>query len=102
MKLGISSYTYPWAIGLPGATPSHPLTPLQLLEKARDLGVGLVQYGPNMPLDKLPERQLDEVLDRASAWGIDLEMGTLGIEPEGLRKQLRFAKRIGAILLKAT
>jgi len=102
MKLGISSYTYPWAIGFPGAIPSNPLTPLQLLKKARDLGLGLVQFGPNMPLDKLRERQLDEVIDRASSWDIDLEMGTLGIEPEGLRKQLRFAKRIGAILLKTT
>lgn len=55
-----------------------------------------------MPLDKLPENKLDEVLDRARSWKIDLEMGTLGIEPERLRQQLRFAKRIGAILLKTT
>lgn len=102
MKLGISSYTYPWAIGLPGAIPSHPLTPLELLRKARELGVGLVQFGPNMPLEKLPERQLEDVLDRADSWNIDLEMATLGIEPDGLRRQLRFAKRIGAILLKTT
>lgn len=102
MKLGISSYTYPWAIGLPGAAPREPLSALDLLEKARELGVGLVQFGPNLPLDRLTERQLDEVLDRAASWDIDLEMGTLGIEPEALRRQLRFAKRIGAILLKTT
>ncbi|HTS70952.1 MAG TPA: TIM barrel protein [Terriglobia bacterium] len=102
MKLGISSYTYQWAVGLPDAIPSHPLLPLQLLEKARDLGVGLVQYGANMPLDQLPKEKLDEILQHASTWGIDLEMGTLGVEPQHLREQLRFAKRIGAILLKTT
>jgi sugar phosphate isomerase/epimerase len=102
MKLGISSYTFPWAIGLPDATPSHPLTPLQLLEKARELGVGIVQFGPNMPLDKLPAKELREVVKRANSWKIDLEMGTVGIDPVTLRGQIRFAKRIGAILLKTT
>lgn len=100
MKLGISSYTYPWAIGLPAAMPTYPLTPLQLLEKARELGVGIVLFGPNMPLDKLPERELNEVVELSNAWKIDLEMGTIGIEQERLRDQIRFAKRIGAILLK--
>jgi sugar phosphate isomerase/epimerase len=102
MKLGISSYTFAWAIGLPDATPNHPLTALQLLEKARELGVGLVQFGPNMPLDKLPEKELREVVKQAGSWKIDLELATEGINPDHLRNQIRFAKRIGAILLKTT
>jgi hypothetical protein len=100
MKLGISSYTYPWAIGLPGAPPAQPLKPLQLLEKARELGVGLVQFGPNLPLDRLPETELKEVVKRASSWNIDLEMATVGIEPARLRQQIEFGKQIGAILLE--
>jgi sugar phosphate isomerase/epimerase len=102
MKLGISSYTFPWAIGLPDAIPSHPLTPLQLLEKAHDLGVGIVQFGPNMPLDQLPEKELREVMKQAGAWKIDLEIGTIGIDPGRLKDQIHFSKRIGAILLKTT
>jgi hypothetical protein len=102
MKLGISSYTFPWAIGLPDATPSHPLQPLQLLEKAQELGVGIVQFGPNMALDKLPEQELREVVNYANSWEIDLEMGMVGIDPGHLRDQLQFAKRIGVILLKIT
>jgi hypothetical protein len=102
MKLGISSYTYPWAIGVPNAQPSEPLKPLQLLEKARELGVGIVQFGPNLPLDKLPEKELREVVKRADSWKIDLELGTVGIDPERLRFQIQFARRVGAILLKTT
>jgi sugar phosphate isomerase/epimerase len=102
MKLGISSYTYPWAIGLPDAKPSHPLTPLQLLEKAQELGVGIVQFGPNMPLENLPETELRDVVKHASSWKIDLEMGMVGIDPGRLRNQMQFAKRIGAILLETT
>jgi sugar phosphate isomerase/epimerase len=102
MKLGISSYTYPWAAGLPDARPIHPLTPLQLLEKADDLGVGIVQFGPNMPLPQLPEKELREVVKRAEASKIDLEIATNSIDPQRLRAQIKFAKRIGAILLKTT
>jgi len=102
MKLGISSYTFPWAIGMPDAVPSEPLKPLQLLERAHELGVGLVQFGPNLALDKLPERELRDVVKQASSWKIDLELATEGIEPSHLRQQIKFAKRIDAILLKTT
>lgn len=102
MKLGISSYTYPWATGLPDAPPRHPVTPLQLLEKAHDLGVGIVQFGPNMPLHQLPEKKLREVVKRAEASRIALEIGTIGIDLEPLKDQIKLAKRIGATLLKTT
>jgi sugar phosphate isomerase/epimerase len=102
MKLGISSYTYPWTFGLPDAKPRHPLKPLQLLEKAQELGVGIVQFGPNLPLDLLPEVGSRDVVKHASSWKIDLELGMVGIDPARLRQQMQFAKRIGAILLETT
>lgn len=102
MKVGISSNTFPWAVGLPGFTPAHPLKPMQLLEQAQELGVGLVQFGPNMPLDRLAERDLRDVLKHADLWKIDLEMATTGIDPEKLREQIRFARRADVILLKTT
>ena len=102
MKLGISSSTYPWAIGLPGSEPRNPLKPLQLLEKARELGVGIVQFGPNMPLDQLPESELRDVVKHANSWKIDLELRMVGIDPGRLRHQMQFAKRIGAILMETT
>lgn len=102
MKLGIGSYTFPWAIGLPGALPGNPLRAIDLMEKAREIGVGLVQFGPNLPLDKLPEKDLKEVVKRADSWKIDLEIGTTGFDLDRLRIQIEFARRIGAILIKTT
>ena len=55
-----------------------------------------------MPLDKLPEKELRDVVKHANSWKIDLEMGMVGIDPGRLREQIQFAKRIGAILLKTT
>ena len=45
MKLGIGTYSYMWAIGFDGARPASPMTAMALLEKARELGVRVVQYG---------------------------------------------------------
>jgi len=109
MKLGINSYTLMWSIGFQGpnpafpdkaARPTHPLTPYGLLEKARELGVHLVQTGPNLPLDKLSEADLDTFIGAARDWGIELELGTRGLDYDHLVKQIALAQRIGAKLIR--
>ena len=100
MRLGVGSYTYMWAIGLPGAPPEKPLSALGLLEKARALNVQVVQYGPNLPLPALPSGELDEVLAAARQFGIELEIGVRGLEKAHLLRHLEFAQRCGATLLR--
>ena len=55
MRLGIGSYTYGWAIGVSGHAPERPMGALDLLERAAELGVGLVQVADNLPLHRLCE-----------------------------------------------
>jgi sugar phosphate isomerase/epimerase len=109
MKLGIGSYTFMWSIGFKGpnpaypdkeARPSNPLTALGLLQKARELGVRLVQTGPNLPLDQLPPVELDEFVQCARDWGIELELGTRGLDYDHLVRQVALAKHIGAGLIR--
>ena len=109
MKLGINSYTFMWSIGFQGANPAYPdkaarpavpLTPRGLLEKARALGVRLVQTGPNLRLDRLTEAELDDFIQTARAWGIQLELGTRGLDYEHLVAQIALAKRMGATLIR--
>ena len=100
MKLGIGTYAYMWSIGFPGAKPAKPMTALELLAKARELGVHVVQYGPNLPLDHLPEAELETLVCQAREWGIELEVGTRGFETEHLRGQIAFTQRVGATLLR--
>ena len=61
MKIGLSSYTFPWAVGVPGWPPTSPLGPVALLRTAAELGVGVVQFADNLPLDELDEQQLSAV-----------------------------------------
>ncbi len=109
MKLGINSYTYMWSIGFKGvhpdfpyreARPSEPLTAVGLLEKAKELGVRLVQTGPNLPVDHLPEEDLTKFIEIAQVWGIELELGTRGLDTEHLLRQVGLAKRMGANLIR--
>jgi len=100
LKLGIGTYTYMWSIGFPGVEPTHPLDALGLLEKARSLGVRAVQFGPNLPLSGLSPRDLGAVLERARAWGMEIEIGTRGLETDHLRSELELAREAGSTLLR--
>jgi len=110
MKLGINTYTYMWSIGFQGANPAYPdksarppkpLTLFDLLEKAQSLGVKLVQTGPNLPLEQLPEPDLDQFIHTAKDWGIQLELGTRGLDQEHMVRQAVLAKRAGASLIRS-
>jgi sugar phosphate isomerase/epimerase len=89
-----------WSIGVGHQQPERPLTALGLLALARDLGVSVVQIGPNLPLDRLPEEMLDDLAGQAQDWGIELELGTRGIETAHLTQQAALARRIGSSLLR--
>jgi sugar phosphate isomerase/epimerase len=101
MRLGISSYTFPWAVGVPGYPPSpRPLTAEGLLARAVELGVRLVQIADNLPLDALGGAELDALARYAGEHAIDLQIGTRGVEPDHLRRYLRLAVRFRSPLVR--
>ncbi len=97
MKLGIGSYTYTWAVGVPGRSPPHPMTVLDLLERARRLGVAVVQCCDNLPLTALAPAELEAACAFARANGIAIEVGTRGIaDGANLLAYLDIARRVGS------
>jgi sugar phosphate isomerase/epimerase len=100
MKLGISSYTYTWAIGVPGSIPAQPLTALGLLDKVTALGVSVAQVADNLPLDALPAEELDAFCQAAQKRQISVEVGTRGIAPEHLLYYLDMAQQLGSPMLR--
>lgn len=104
MKLGIGTYATMWAIGITGggreARPERPMTAFDLLRRTHELGLHVVQYGPNLPLADLPQNELAALIEQAAAWDIELELGTRGLEADHLRQQIALAVRIGARLLR--
>ena len=101
MRLGISSYTYVWSVGVPGfEQPEQPLSPIGLLAKAEELGVRVLQIADNLPLDRLSPAELDELAALARERRIDLEVGTAGVDAEQLRNYLQIAERLRSPIVR--
>lgn len=51
MKLGIGSYTYTWAAGVPGQMPERRMTAMDICRRAEEMGVKVVQLCENVPME---------------------------------------------------
>jgi len=101
MRFGISSWCYPWSMGVTvGPQPVKKMTALQLLEKAAEYKVDLVQIAENLPLENLTRNELEDVKDFAVANGISIEAGTKGIEKAHLLKLLEIASYLQSPILR--
>lgn len=100
MKLGISSYTYTWAIGVPGYPVTDPLSALGLLDNAVELDVSVVQIADNLQLNALEKGDLSALVAGAAARGIQVEVGTRGIQPAHLSTYLNLAQRFDSPILR--
>lgn len=96
MLLGLSSYTYGWAV----ADPHQPLDEQGLLDRTIHFGLNNLQFGDNLPLHVLPPERLDALKTRAHGEGIRLEAGARGLRPEHLRRYVELAGLLGAPLLR--
>jgi sugar phosphate isomerase/epimerase len=100
MRLGISSWTYTWAIGVPGHTPERPMKALDLLNRAAALGVHVLQVSDNLPLHELSTQELRQFEQRASELRMQVEVGTRGIAHDHLRTYLQLAQRFRSPILR--
>jgi sugar phosphate isomerase/epimerase len=101
MRLGLSSYTFVWGVGVPGyPSPQERLTVWTLLDRASTLGVNVLQIADNLPLHALSEGDLSRLRAEADRRGISLEVGTVGIDTNNLRRYLGIACRLGSPFLR--
>lgn len=80
--------------------PARPLTVFDLLNKAAELNVKVIQIADNLPLDRLPATDIGRLASRAGDLGIQLEVGTSGLEPRHLQNYLNLAERLHSPLLR--
>ena len=100
MRLGIGSYAYAWSIGVPGHPPPHPMTAFELLDKAVQHGVSVVQICDNLPLHAMGELDLERLARQAQVAAVQIEVGTRGIQPPHLTKYLDLAERFASPILR--
>ena len=101
MKLGIGSYTYTWAVGVPGYPfDGKRVSAVDLVRRAAESGIQVVQICDNLPLHTLDVKELHELKNTAEKLGIILEVGTRGIEPDHLLKYLKISEFLNSKILR--
>jgi len=100
MRLGVGSYTFPWAVGVPGHPPKAPLEAAELLPLAHRLGAKAVQYCENLPLSRLSPAERRRLRERAAELGLQIEVGTRGTGSQELLEGLELARFFGASFLR--
>ena len=100
MKLGLSSYTYGWAVGVRGHEPAHPLDEHGLLDRCRAEGVKVLQIGDNLPLHTFDTSRLDRLIKRAALEGVQLEVGARGLTAKRVAQYANIARRVNAKLIR--
>jgi sugar phosphate isomerase/epimerase len=100
VKLGLSSFTFGWAVGVTGHLPSRPLDENGLLDKCRQHGLKLLQIGDNLPLDQFDDARLGRLAQRAADEGVQLEVGTRGLTLDRVEQYAGIARRLKARLIR--
>lgn len=101
MKLGISTYTYGWAMGVTEKDlPIAPFNEMDLLERASIHGLQLVQMGDNLPLHEMTDQKLENFSRRAMEEGISVEVGARKLTEEHLHLYLCMVEKVEANLLR--
>ena len=100
MQLGISSFTYGWSVGVPGNSPVYPLDELQLMKKASEFGLSLVQFGDNLPLHEMTSARIERLRFSAEDQGIKLEVGARGLTYPHLLEYIDICGKVKAELLR--
>ncbi len=92
MRLGLSSFTYRYAIRAePGM--AKPLTAAGLLARAAALGLQAVQFCENLPLTALTAAEWEELLAASRRLGVAIELGTRGLESTKLLEHVDLAAK---------
>lgn len=91
MQLGISTYSFPWAVGVADFKPKNPLTAQELLHYATQKNIQRVQFGDNYPLHHLSEKELRELKALADDWHLQIEVGTRGLTKANIDRYLSIA-----------
>ena len=100
MKLGISSYTYGWAVGTEGNRPARALSAAELLRRAAEFNVRVLQICDNLPEATYEEVSVDEIAALAKRLSVAVELGTRGSTPAHLRRFAALARRLSSPILR--
>jgi 3-oxoisoapionate decarboxylase len=100
MRLGLSSFVFRYAIRGVAACPAAPLSAVEVLNRAAELGLQAVQFCENLPLGALAPAEWEGLLGASRRLGVAIEIGTRGLEVPKLLAQVDLAVKAGSRALR--
>ncbi len=100
MRLGLSTYAFTWAFGVPGYPIKKRLKAVNLLEKAAEWDLACVQFADNLPLHRLSRQEQAQIKKYAAELKIAIEIGTRGLQPDNIAVYLDLAERFESPILR--
>jgi sugar phosphate isomerase/epimerase len=100
MKLGLSSWAYTWAVGVPGREPQNPLRACDLVCRAHDVGLSLVQIADNLSLERVSGAELADIAALAASLDVEVEVGFRGLTRERLNCAIHVARVLHSSLIR--
>ncbi len=91
MAIGLSTYAFFW----------RKLSLHDMLKQTNELGCSVFQICDYPAVESLSGAELADVRDTAADLGIELEVGTRGVEPEHLHRYLDICNQLGATMLRS-
>jgi len=91
IKIGIGSFTFRYAIGIEDCMPNKPMTPIDFIDAASNLGFNRIQLCENL---KYAEYNTDSIIsfaERAKDRNLIVELGTYGLTYDNLKKHIEIA-----------
>jgi len=100
MRLGLSTYTFPWNFGIKDFLPTQPWTYNELLNYAAEKQISNLQFGDNYPLHHLSPESLARLQQLAGDKRIQIEVGTRRLETDHILRYLRIARQLQSPFLR--
>jgi sugar phosphate isomerase/epimerase len=100
LQAGLSTYSFPWSIGVDEYKSSTPLTAYNLLQFAAAHDIHYVQFCDNMPLHLLSRQELKNLKEAADNLHINIQVGTRKLTVENISLYLSIAQKFNAGFLR--
>ena len=100
MRLGIGSYTYTWAVGVPGHLPDAPMGAGDVVRRANAAGLHCAQIADNIPLEKMTSEERHALAELAGERRVAVEVGARRMTPDHLEALIDVAAFFGSHVLR--
>ena len=101
LRLGISSWTFPWSVNIHTSQASKKqMSIFDLLKKARNLKVEVLQLADNISIKNLSSKDLFKLRHLSDDYNVSIELGTKGLNYRTLKNYLNICSILNSNILR--